>query len=295
MSWGLSNCLERTHADDAQRHFSLAGLPVRLRFMERELKDRLGCGCPYCGVAMGLREYRPSRDHMLPRSRGGQLNHRNKAIVCQPCNWDKADLTLPEFHRELVKRGDPRASHVGRLIAGMELFLAGRFRIPQVSKEVRDTYPRLQGQLSRDLVHDLNRKIGCGCPYCGVAMGQRTFRPTQDLLIPRSRGGAARMDNKAVVCELCHDSKGDLTIDEFYCALSEDGDPRAFYVGRLIRSMRAFLEGRLSIPLVSREKRMTYPSVAYSLEPSLPGDDYEFPSLVPQGDLEQERAPAFGM
>lgn len=262
--------------------------------MEQDLKAKLGCGCPYCGVAMGLREFRPTRDHMLPRSRGGQLNHRNKAIVCQPCNWDKADLTLGEFHHELVKRGDPRAKHVGRLLDGMELYLAGRLRIPQVSREVRSTYPRLQGQLSKNLVHDLQRKIGCGCPYCGVAMGQRTFRPTLDLLIPRSRGGTARMNNKAVVCDLCQDAKGELTIHEFYSALTEDADPRAIYVGRFIRNMRAYFEGRLGIPLVSREKRMTYPNVAYSLEP-LPSDEYGSPTLAPDEDLEEGLAPALAM
>jgi 5-methylcytosine-specific restriction endonuclease McrA len=262
--------------------------------MLQGLENKIGCNCPYCGVQMGRTSYQPSRDHMVPRSRGGILNRTNKAIVCQPCNWDKGDLTIHEFYIELVKRRDPRAAYVNRLINGMQLYLAGRLRIPLVTKDIRATYPKLQGKLAtgKDFL-ELHGKVGCGCPYCGVVMGLRSFKPTVDLLVPKSRGGARAPDNKVTVCEPCKDAKGDLTVREFFQVLMEDGDPRAHYVGRLIRNLRAYFEGRLRIPLVSRDGRMTYPSVAYSLGP--PEEEFDSPSLVAEQEPELGMAPAFGM
>jgi hypothetical protein len=125
--------------------FVLAGAPASFSVMpmREQFEKKLGCGCPYCGVAMGrYDEFTPSRDHIIPRSRGGTLEDDNKAIVCKPCNADKADLTILEFYLELVGNSDPRASHVARFINGMNLYFAGRLRIPHVPREVRRTYPR---------------------------------------------------------------------------------------------------------------------------------------------------------
>lgn len=55
----------------------------------------------------------PSREHIVPRSRGGSRgSRRNRAIVCEPCNADKGAMTLPEWCAALEAAGDPRAAHV---------------------------------------------------------------------------------------------------------------------------------------------------------------------------------------
>ena len=109
-----------------------------------ELENKLGCGCPYCGVPMGRKRFSPTRDHMIPRSRGGTLEPGNKVIVCMPCNLSKGDLTIHEFYQALVSYRDPRAKHVARFIEGMSIYFQGRLRIPQVTPAVRATYPRMR-------------------------------------------------------------------------------------------------------------------------------------------------------
>lgn len=52
-----------------------------------------GRSCPYCKRPMHRGDHRllPTRDHVTPKSRGGQL----KIICCQTCNGIKADM-MPE-------------------------------------------------------------------------------------------------------------------------------------------------------------------------------------------------------
>lgn len=117
--------------------------------MHQDLESKIGCNCPYCGVGMGRKEYRPTRDHMTPRSRGGTLEAGNKVIVCQPCNLAKGDLTIHEFYRALKSRNDPRVTHVQRFILGIDVYFAGRLRIPGVSREVRRSYPLVKFILAK--------------------------------------------------------------------------------------------------------------------------------------------------
>lgn len=49
---------------------------------------------------------------MVPKSRGGAEDARNRAIVCTPCNGDKGDLTLAEFRLVLKAIGDRRCEAV---------------------------------------------------------------------------------------------------------------------------------------------------------------------------------------
>lgn len=114
-------------------------------------------------------------------------------------------------------------------------------------------------------------------------MGNRTFRPTRDHMTPRSRGGTLEYGNKVIVCEPCNYAKGNLDIYEFCRVLTEDLDPRAFYVARFIRNMSAYFEGRLRIPQVLREIRVVYPNVRYFLQPPEPDE------------IDEPMAPAFGM
>lgn len=91
----------------------------------------VGRPCPYCGAKMGVCEQGsplarsqvdapryPTRDHLLPRSRGGTNAAKNIAICCRCCNGDKGDRTPREWLAALADVYDPRAMHVARFMAG---------------------------------------------------------------------------------------------------------------------------------------------------------------------------------
>lgn len=87
------------------------------RIAEREWAT--GRACPYCSCTMGFDrglQSTPTRDHIIPSSRGGSNNPSNILITCFKCNNDKANLTLEEFHERLVCWGDWRSSVVSALI-----------------------------------------------------------------------------------------------------------------------------------------------------------------------------------
>lgn len=93
----------------------------------RGMDAAIGKPCPYCRETM-LQEQlgrRPSRDHILPRSKGGVLR-KNKLICCEACNRDKDDKTLWQWQRALKKRGDKRARFVLEVIVSLYPFLGDR-------------------------------------------------------------------------------------------------------------------------------------------------------------------------
>lgn len=51
--------------------------------------------CPYCLKPMLPEEM--TRDHVLPKSRGGKTEKGNIIIVCKHCNQEKGALTLEEY------------------------------------------------------------------------------------------------------------------------------------------------------------------------------------------------------
>jgi 5-methylcytosine-specific restriction endonuclease McrA len=60
---------------------------------------------------------RPTRDHIVPRSKGGTNVKENLLNSCAACNETKNDMRLLEWIEELQKIGDPRADRVARLMA----------------------------------------------------------------------------------------------------------------------------------------------------------------------------------
>lgn len=56
--------------------------------------------CFYCGkhVKHG------TIDHLTPRIRGGSNEASNRVKACQPCNWDKNNLTLAEYRLVIAYR-----------------------------------------------------------------------------------------------------------------------------------------------------------------------------------------------
>ncbi len=82
-------------------------------------RDLDGHECEYCGVTMQLGHplFGPTRDHVVPRSKGGSNAKSNSARACRMCNEQKGSFLLGEFYEWLVENGDPRAERVGRFIA----------------------------------------------------------------------------------------------------------------------------------------------------------------------------------
>lgn len=56
----------------------------------------------------GSRPLGVTREHVVPRIRGGELIPGNRLIVCWGCNQDKANRTLQEWINKLRINGDPR-------------------------------------------------------------------------------------------------------------------------------------------------------------------------------------------
>ena len=59
-----------------------------------------GAECHYCGMFTK----QPTRDHVVPKSKGGRLNTDNVVIACVHCNANKADRSYDEF----MSLGRPR-------------------------------------------------------------------------------------------------------------------------------------------------------------------------------------------
>jgi 5-methylcytosine-specific restriction endonuclease McrA len=81
-----------------------------------EILAASGRECPYCGVVMRItrprptkREYFPTQDHIIPKSR---LPGQPKTICCLKCNRDKSNMLLDEWLAVLRVRQDARAARV---------------------------------------------------------------------------------------------------------------------------------------------------------------------------------------
>jgi hypothetical protein len=94
----------------------------------RETRPRLfdGKPCAYCANPMkvGSKKRKPTRDHGMPRSRGGGAFHAgrfNIFICCEDCNGDKKDYDLGEWWLRLFRGGDRRADIVLALLIKLTL------------------------------------------------------------------------------------------------------------------------------------------------------------------------------
>jgi hypothetical protein len=80
--------------------------------------------------------------------------------------------------------------------------------------------------------------IGAPCPYCGLPMqhpqeGPRS--PSRDHIRPRSKGYQLP-GNRLIVCYPCNAAKGSRSLASFLFRLIRAGDPRAPFVGAVIRA-----------------------------------------------------------
>lgn len=75
-------------------------LSGKIALTNRYLFRRDNCLCLYCGQAFTPRQL--TRDHILPRSRGGQDSWTNVATACQRCNHAKGARTPEEAGMPLL-------------------------------------------------------------------------------------------------------------------------------------------------------------------------------------------------
>ena len=55
--------------------------------------------CYYCREY--LNDLNRTKDHVIPKSKGGKLSKDNKVFACKKCNRSKADLSIEEWIEKL--------------------------------------------------------------------------------------------------------------------------------------------------------------------------------------------------
>jgi len=73
----------------------------------RDPNDQEGVPCIYCGeptTRKGPGSNRLHRDHIIPKSRGGNNSPENKGDACQTCNLDKGARTPEEWYEWMRNR-----------------------------------------------------------------------------------------------------------------------------------------------------------------------------------------------
>lgn len=59
--------------------------------------------CAYCRRPLSI--VTATKDHIVPRSRGGTSHWENIALACATCNSTKGSMSAAEFRRQLEKQG----------------------------------------------------------------------------------------------------------------------------------------------------------------------------------------------
>ena len=143
-----------------------------------ELLAVIGSPCPYCGQTMQIPDRPPSRDHIMPRSKGYSLDG-NRALVCFPCNRDKSSDPWRNGIRachELATLAPimwPHSLNVGQANLGGRI-PAGAFLLGPVTISLAPTARFCRyGQVSHSLrlSHSLHRLVRprMDHPLCGTA------------------------------------------------------------------------------------------------------------------------------
>jgi hypothetical protein len=88
------------------RVFDYINMPFQKVSLSREnIFKRDNYSCVYCGVDGNKKTL--TLDHVYPQSKGGKNSWDNLVTACQPCNSEKADLTLEEYGKEIPKPSRP--------------------------------------------------------------------------------------------------------------------------------------------------------------------------------------------
>jgi 5-methylcytosine-specific restriction endonuclease McrA len=68
-----------------------------------ELVERDGAACVWCGRELWRRDL--TREHVVPRSRGGHMTAENAVVACRPCNKRRGSRPVDAYVRELRREG----------------------------------------------------------------------------------------------------------------------------------------------------------------------------------------------
>ena len=68
-----------------------------------ELISRDGSACVWCGREPWRRDL--TREHVVPRSRGGHMTAENAVVACRPCNKRRGSRPVDAYVRELLRDG----------------------------------------------------------------------------------------------------------------------------------------------------------------------------------------------
>jgi 5-methylcytosine-specific restriction endonuclease McrA len=68
-----------------------------------ELIERDGGACVWCGRELWRRDL--TREHLVPRSRGGHLTAENAVVACRPCNRRRGSRPVDAYVRDLLREG----------------------------------------------------------------------------------------------------------------------------------------------------------------------------------------------
>ena len=83
-----------------------------------ELIERDGPACVWCGRELWRRDL--TREHVVPRSRGGRMTAGNAVVACRRCNRRRGSKPVDAYVRDLMREGadvdlDALRTALGRL------------------------------------------------------------------------------------------------------------------------------------------------------------------------------------
>jgi 5-methylcytosine-specific restriction endonuclease McrA len=68
-----------------------------------ELIERDGPACIWCGRELWRRDL--TREHVVPRSRGGHMTAENAVVACRSCNKRRGSRPVDAYVRDLLREG----------------------------------------------------------------------------------------------------------------------------------------------------------------------------------------------
>jgi 5-methylcytosine-specific restriction endonuclease McrA len=68
-----------------------------------ELIERDGRACVWCGRELWHRDL--TREHVVPRSRGGHMTAENAVVACRSCNKRRGSRPVDAYVRDLLREG----------------------------------------------------------------------------------------------------------------------------------------------------------------------------------------------
>ena len=99
-------------------------LSKRLGKVARQISERDGNACVYCGATAASSGAHLHLDHLTPRSHGGEDVATNLVVCCRSCNCRRQDKTLSQW-----AAASPELSFTARSIRAQ-----ARRRLPEIAR-----------------------------------------------------------------------------------------------------------------------------------------------------------------